>query len=562
MMMRLAGFKKMLIVAMVISAAMVSTLSAQSIASAPVEEPATQGALSSMRLLSTSQYTNTISAIFGKHIVPNVRFSPVQRIGGLLAIGARSTIVTMGALEPLENVARMVAKQVVSEANRDLLISCRPAAVERRDDECAQNFLIQVGRLLFRRPLTRTELENVVDIAGVSIGEAGDFYYGLSIALTYMLVSPKFLYIQEVLEADPAQPGNWQLDGYSKASRLSFFLWDAGPDSALLDAAEKGDLNTPEGLNREVRRLLTSPRLEQGVRAFFDDMLVAEGFSLLTKDPTIYPAFTSKVATEAREQLLRTIFDHLISREGDYRDLFVTRRTFMSRDLAAIYRVPVNVGPDEWVPYEFSEKEHRDGLLTLVGFLARYSHPGRTSPTKRGRGLRETLLCQHVPDPPPNVNFELFEDPTAERRTARERLTVHNTNPICAGCHRLTDPLGLILEKYDGAGQYRETENGAPIDTSGEINRVPVADAADLGKALRNYPALASCIVSRVYSYGTGREIDDDDGQFLDYLDTKFEQNNYRFLNLLRTIVTSNAFYAMKVDTNMIVMETSNAYQD
>ena len=560
--MRPARFKKMLIFAMLVTTAMVSTLPAQSTATTQIEEPETQGAVASMRLLSESQYTNTIAAIFGRHIVPNVRFSPVQRVGDLAAIGARSTVVTIGALEPLENSSRMVANQVVSEANRELLIPCQPAAVDKRDDQCAQNFLVQVGRLLYRRPLTGQEQKIIVEIAGESIGEAGDFYYGLSVALAYMLVSPKFLYIQETLEADPAQPHKWRLDGYSRASRLSFFLWNAGPDSALLDAAKRGELDTAEGLNREAQRLLASPRLEQGIRAFFADMLVTEGFSLLTKDPIIYPAFNSRVVSDAREQLLRTIVDHLIAQEGDYRDLFVSRRTLMSRDLAAIYRVAVSVGPDEWVPYEFSEEEHRDGLLTLVGFLARYSHPGKTSPTNRGRGLRETLLCQHVPDPPPNVNFDLFENATAERRTARERLVAHSVDPICAGCHRLTDPLGLILEKYDGAGQFRETENGAPIDTSGDVNRVPVSDAAELGRVLRNDPALTSCLVSRVFSYGVARELDADDGEFLDYLDSRFEYGDYRMLDLLRTVVTSKAFIAVKANTSRIAMESSNANQD
>ena len=129
--MKPARFKKMLIFAMLVTTAMVSTLPAQSTATTQIEEPETQGAVASMRLLSESQYTNTIASIFGRHIVPNVRFSPVQRVGDLAAIGARSTVVTIGALEPLENSSRMVANQVVSEANRELLIPCQPAAVDR-----------------------------------------------------------------------------------------------------------------------------------------------------------------------------------------------------------------------------------------------------------------------------------------------------------------------------------------------------------------------------------------------------------------------------------------------
>ena len=548
----------LIIAAMVYSSAIASTTTERP----HNEEPEVSGASPSMRLLSQSQYKNSIAAIFGPQISSNVRFSPVQRIGGLEAIGARSIIVTIGALEPLENSARMISAQIVSEANRDLLIPCQPSAAIKRDDNCAKIFLSRAGRLLFRRHLSDVELKNVVNVAGASAEQAGDFYDGLSQALAYLLISPKFLYIQENFEADPEQLNYWHLDGYSKASRLSFFLWDAAPDSRLLDAAKRGALSTQEGLDREVKRLLASPRLEQGVRAFFEDMLIVEAFDLLTKDPIIYPAFTSQAVTDAREQMLMTISDHLIARERGYRDLFVTRNTFMSRALAVVYRVPAHVGPVDWVPFEFSENDHRGGLLTLVGFLARYSHPGRTSPTNRGRGLRETLLCQHVPDPPPNVNFELFENSTAERKTARQRLEAHSSNPICAGCHRLTDPLGLVLEKFDGAGQYRETENGAPIDTSGSVNRVPVSDAIELGETLHDDPALTSCLVSRVYSYGTGRELSNDDGQLLDYFDREFENSDYRFVDLLESTVTSDAFFKVEVDDDLLAMENRNDYQD
>ena len=529
------------------------------LAAEPPLEPDNPGTEASLRLLSQSQYANTVAAIFGDHIVPNVRFAPVPRTGGLVAVGARAAVMTVGALEPLESAARAIAGQVVSEANRDLLMSCGPADAGRRDDACARQFLAPVGRLLFRRPLTAAELDGAVRLAGTTAEQASDFHEGLAAALSYLLVSPKFLYIQETAEPDPANPGQWRLDGPSKASRLSFFLWDAAPDSALLDAAERGRLHRPDGLRDELQRMLASPRVEQGVRAFFDDMLVAEGFDLLAKDPIIYPAFTSKVVMQAREQLLRTIVEHLLNRHGDYRDLYVTRQTFMTRDLAAVYRVPVYAGPNQWVPYQFSEDGRRAGLLTLVGFLARYAHPGRTSPTNRGRGLRETLLCQRVPDPPPNVSFELFENATAERRTARQRLDAHNTNPICAGCHSLTDPLGLIFERFDGAGQFRLTENGAPIDPSGEVNRVPVRDAIDLGHRLREDPALTSCLVSRAYSYATGREIQPADRPLLRHFEARFREDGHRFPELLHTIATSRAFDRVKAPPMLVAMEETHA---
>ena len=544
------GLKKALLATPLVGLAAAALLAVQAFGPARLEEPKVQGALPEMRQLSQTQYLESIAAIFGKDIVAKVRFAPIYRTDGLTAIGARTAMMTLGALEPIEESGRAVAEQVTSPEHRNLLISCQPKAIDARDEKCARDFLGKAGRLLYRRPLTETELDREVQTAGAAIGPAGDFYYGLSMALSRMLVSRHFLYIKESVEPDPAQKSAYRLDGYSKASRLSFFLWNAAPDSALLAAAEAGELHTRKGLDRQVERMLASPRLEQGVRGFFTDMLVLEGFDILAKDPIIYPAFTSKVVNEAREQLLRTIVDHLIRQNGDYRDLMTTRETFMTRDLAAVYRLPVNAAPEEWVSYKFPESDPRSGLLTQIGFLAKYSHPGKTSPTQRGRGLRETLLCQRVPDPPPNVDFSLLTESSEKLHTAREKLDAHRSHPVCAGCHKLTDPIGLVLENFDGAGQYRVNENGVTIDSSGAFDGVNVKDAADLGRALRESPALTSCFVSRIYSYGAGRKLEPADKEFSEYLQASFENGNYRLLDFLRTITTSNAFYAVKMPTS------------
>src|SRR5690606_13334461 len=221
------------------------------------------------------------------------------------------------------------------------------------------------------------------------------------------------------------------------------------------------------------------------IRGLFADMLRFDEFENLAKDTVIYPAFGPGVTRDAAEQMLRTIVDHLVTREGDYRDLFVTRDTFMSNALAAIYQVPISPSQD-FVPHRFPADSPRAGLLTQVGFLAIHSHPGRSSPTRRGEGVRETLLCQPVPLPPPNVDFSNFEDPAGEFKTARERLVRHSSDTACANCHLITDPIGLGLENFDGAGQFRMMENGATIDASGVLDGVGFEDPATLGVAVRH----------------------------------------------------------------------------
>jgi hypothetical protein len=341
-----------------------------------------------------------------------------------------------------------------------------------------------------------------------------------------------------------------RLDPSSKALRLSLMFWNAPPDVELLTAAEKGELNTPKGLSRQVDRLLASPRLETGTRAFFTDMLAFEYFDDLAKDPSIYPNFTLKVAADSKEQMLRTIVDHLLVRKADYRDLFTTRHTFITGDLAMVYRVPVE-RPLSWSPYEFSADSPRGGgLLTELGYLGLYSHPGRSSPTKRGKALRELFLCQKVPDPPPNVDFSKVEDPKKIFKTARERLTVHRSDPACAGCHKITDPMGLALENFDGAGQWRDDENGAAIDSSGVLDGITFTNAQGLAQAVHDHPATTSCLASRLYSYGVGGEIRTEDRDLIKYFDGRFKARGYRYPDLLREIAQSESFFAVSKDSS------------
>ncbi len=492
-----------------------------------------------VRLVSQEQYLNTLAYVFGPDIRVAPHFAPFRRTDGLLQVGASSAGVTTAQMQEFQRTARAMADQVVSPEHRNFLVPCTPKRDNAADARCAAQFLSSVGRLLYRRPLTRDELGKLVDAAGGAANRLKDFHGGLAVALEGILVSPDMLFVVDRSEPDPASPGQRRLESYSLASRLSFFLWNSAPDDALLSMATRGDLHSPDGMTRAVDYLLSSPRLETGVRALFDDMLGFDEFAVLSKDPGIYPAFVGDTVQDAREQTLRTIIDHLLVRKGDYRDLFTTRQVFMSPSLATLYGVST---PPGWTPYEIPQGNPRVGLLTQIAFLASHAHPGRSSPTLRGKALRELLLCQKVPRPPPNVDFSLIEDPKSTLHTARERLAAHRANPVCAGCHKITDPIGLALENFDGAGQYRATEKGAPIDASGNLDGKNFDDPAGLAQALRDSPALPACMVRRAYAYGTGGAVKPDDKAVLPYLNSQFAAEQYRLPDLLRTIALSRSF--------------------
>jgi hypothetical protein len=499
--------------------------------------------------LSNSQYRHIITDVFGPDIELGGRFEPGLRVDGLLEVGLGNVSVSTAGMEQYDTMARKIAAQVVDEQHRGMLVPCEPQSAGAPDDACVARAMRKFGLLLYRRPLTDAELASYVGAARVATGMTKDFYSGLSLSLAAMLSSPKFLFQPEVAVSDPDHPGGYRLDSYSLASRLSAFLWDAAPDLPLLASAERGELSTRSGYDRQVDRMLSSPRLETGVRSFFSDMFQFDDFSTLTKDGAIYPKFDVQVAADAQEETLRTVVDLLLVQHGDYRDVFTTKKTFLTSELAAIYRVPFandmpNGSPDAWGPYVYPATDPRAGVLAQVSFTALHSPPGRASATIRGKALREIMLCEKVPSPPANVNFKIVLDTgNPLYKTARERLTAHRSNPVCAGCHKFVDPIGLSLENFDGSGAYRTRENNVLIDTSGELGGIKFDGPMGLGRALHDDPATVSCLVNRLASYALGRQLTKNDQPVVQELERGFAASGFRLPELMRQIVTSGSFY-------------------
>ena len=514
-------------------------------AAAPAAAPATAVAEAGkepprrLRLLTASQLQNTMAYIFGPSVTVPSSFSTITRNDGLIGVGTSFAGVTSNQIETYQKTASGVDALIMSDRYREFLMPCRPKDEKAADDACARIYLASVGRLIYRRPLEPERLNEYVTEAHEAADRLKNFHTGLGTVLEGMLITPRVLMVSERSEPDPKHPGQLRLEAYSLASRLSFFLWNAAPDDPLLTAAATGELQTPKGFAKTVERMLASPRLEAGMRAFFDDMFQLDDFNNLSKDGQIYPAFTGTAVQDAREQTLRTTINHLVIKNLDYRDLFTTRTTFMSPSLAAVYKLPTTPG---WVEYEFPKDSPRIGLVTQIGFLAAHSHPGRSSPTLRGKALREILLCQTVPRPPANVDFSALENPDPNVKTQRDRVGLHLKNPVCAGCHKIMDPTGLALENFDGAGQFRVTEKGAPIDASGTLDGASFKDIAGMTAALHDHPSLPQCLVKRVYAYAVGTPSGSVDPVTLEQLDKQFVAGGYRLRELLRSVVMNPTF--------------------
>jgi hypothetical protein len=511
----------------------------------PNDEPEPVGGPAVMRRLTESQYRATIADIFGQDVSVKARFERGLRAEGLLAIGTGHAGMSPFSIEQYDAAAVGVAAEVLSEQRREKSVPCKPSGGPTHfDGPCAKQFVERYGPRLFRRPLRDEETTRFVAAARAGHERLNDFYSGLQIALVGMMMSPEFLLrIERTQESGDGEVR--ELDAWSKATRLSYFLTNSTPDNELLRAAGEGELDSSKGLQRQVDRMLASPRFEQAVRAFFQDMLQFDRFADLAKDPVVYPAFNSTVAADAQEQTLRTITDLLIQQRGDYRDLFTTRRAFLTRSLGIIYRLPVPTR-NGWETTEFPANANRAGIQSQIAFLSLNSHPGRSSATLRGKAIREVFLCQEVPDPPPNVNFAVVQDPSnASMPTARDRLEAHRTEPACAGCHKITDPLGLTLENFDGLGTWRTRENGGTIDASGSLDGADFNSADGLANALRDHPETPRCLVEKMYRFAVGRDTEMEERPYMDYLIKTFAGAGYRVPDLMRTIALSENFFAV-----------------
>lgn len=505
------------------------------------DEPEVLSGPPQMRRLTQEQYRASIADIFAPDIEITARFEMPIRSEGLIAVGTGKAGMSPFAVEQYDAAAQGIAATVLGKRRGEFL-PCGPLDPKVFDDACAREFLGDKGRLLFRRQLTDAEIDRFTDLTRKGATELGDFYQGLELSLYVMLVSPEFLYRIERMDAE-AEGRSGELDAYSKAARLSFFLTNSTPDDELLTAAEAGDLDGSSGIRHQTRRLMDSPRFEGAVRAFFADMLQFDKFGEISKDPSIFPAYNSEVAADAQEQTLRTIAEHLIADEGDYRDLFTTRDTYLTRALGPIYHTPVPTRGG-WEAVSFTPDANRAGIQSHISFLALHAHPGQSSPTLRGYAVRRIFLCQDVPDPPANVDFTAVEQGAhKEKVTARDRLELHATNPSCAGCHKVMDPLGLTLENYDGVGVFRTTENGGVIDTSGSLDGTDFNTTAGLAEALRDHPEIPRCVVQRLYNSAVGRDITWNERYYLDWLIEKFADDDYRIPELMQRIATSRHFY-------------------
>jgi len=435
-----------------------------------------------------------------------------------------------------EVVEEVVSALFDDPARRGTFIGCTPSSA---DDECAKNFLQSLGRRAYRRSLDDVELNQVLAIARTATAELEDVYEGMRWATISLFISPNFLYRPE-LGSDPAAEVS-RLKSHELASRLAFLIWNTAPDQALLDEADAGKLDTKEGIREVAEEMLDAPLGLEAAGAFAEDYMRVDRIGTQAKDQTLYPEY-GLVLQRAMVKDMRSTWE-TIAMEQDLLSLFSTRQVFVNAELASLYGLdPSGLTSDTFQARTLPDTTLQVGILAKPAFLSQFANQKEGSPTLRGKFIRESIMCTPVEPPPGNVALELPESSEDKPTTKRQRLEEHRQLEVCADCHSLMDPLGLPFESFDAIGQFRETDNGLPVDPSGEFDGVAVANAKELGQVMSTSASVAHCLVEQYYSYATGHAVRDVDGIVVEELGASFSSSGRLLRNLLLDIVTSDAF--------------------
>jgi hypothetical protein len=473
-----------------------------------------------LRRLNRWEYERTVRDLLGDVAAPPSRFPPEERAGGYDNNAAALTVspaLAYAYFDAAEALGRAAA------ANVRALVPCDPAG----GTACARAFIARFGRRAFRRPLTADETARFGRV--FDAGAQVDFASGVRLVVTAMLQSAPFLY-----RIDAGAPAD-------VATRLSYLLWGTAPDDALLDRAEAGRLATREEVEGTVIAMARDPRFEAVIGRFLTLWLELGEVTGAHKDARMFPAFTPAVAASMDQESRRFIDEVAARPEGTLPRLLTTPATSVDARLATFYGAPA---PPAGEPLHRVELDggRRAGLLTLGSFLVLHSTATETSPVMRGTFVRRNLLCDPLPDPPDDVPVL---PPPQRNVTTRERFARHATDPACAGCHALVDPIGYGLEAFDAVGRHRTTDMGKPVDTASILtasdNDGPFSGAVELARRLADSAKARRCAVTNAFRYALGRLEGEADACALRALEDRFERAGLRVRDLFAALAEAAA---------------------
>lgn len=485
-----------------------------------------------LRRLTRFEYNNTVRDLFGTTATPANSFPPDEVSDGFNNNALLLTVSPLHAEKYMEAAETLAANAVTKLAT---LHPCDTVALG--EQACAEKFARDFGRKVYRRTLDDEDVSTLMEAYA-----AGRTYQkGIEVMLRAMLQSPHFLYRVEFSGTEAPGAGMVRINGYETASRLSYLIWGSTPDDALLAEAEAGQLSTPQQVAETARRMLTDERAKRGVAEFYRQWAGLTRLDIITKDSNAFPLWSDEMRA-AMDAESTALVGHTVWGDTPTLAYLLTAPVGLARGpLADLYGVPAS---DSMVNLPSSE---RAGILTMPAFLAVQAHPDQTAPVLRGKFIYKKLLCREISPPPPELMDRITVPQVTDDSTARERFSAHSEDKVCAACHQYLDPPGFALENYDALGAYRTTENGLPIDTTGQfvgtrdINE-PFRDVIEMASLLARSEQVQDCVARQWFTFAMGRGVEAGDTCSVAPVQDAFAASGGNLAELMIDITQTEAF--------------------
>jgi len=496
-----------------------------------------------MRRLTHAEYNNAVRDLLGDTTAPASSFVLDNQVGIFNNTAAAQTVPSVLSDQYMDAALDLAGN--ITDAKT--LLGCDPkGTTASAGTTCVKNFIASFGRKAYRRPLTQDENTRLSDLYNTT-RMASDETTGVRAVVSALLVSPNFLFRPEFGSATSGFANAKKLTPYEQATRLASFLWASIPDDQLLNAAASNQLSTPAQIEAQARRMLADPKARQAVADFYDQWLGLDMLDAAVKDPTFYPGFDDELRASMVQERRRFV-DYVIW-QGDAKleTLLTASFSFLNAPLAKLYGA--SGGPADAATYQkvALDPKQRAGVLTQAAMLAAFARPDESSPVKRGKWVRERMLCTDLPAPPAVVP-QLPELKAGVSN--RERFAMHTNNPACSGCHQLVDGLGFGLENYDSLGAWRSMDQGVPVDASGNITSTmdidgPFTGGPELANTLATSEQVRDCAPTQVVRYAWGRRETPDDACSIAAVQKAFtaSDGNLRELMVQLTLTDTSTNY-------------------
>jgi hypothetical protein len=420
----------------------------------------------------------------------------------------------------------------------------QPQEKSATEAACAKQIAENLAKRAFRRPVTQADVARLMPFYE-SGRDGGNFDQGVERLVSAVLASPAFLY-RAISGPEGTKPNTeFALTDLELASRLSFFLWNSGPDDELLNLAAAKGLTKPGVLDAQIKRMLNDPRASSLVSSFAMKWLSLDDLDVVKPDPNIFGQQFSDALRQDFSREVESFMSSILLEDRSVVDLLTAKHTFVNQRLAQHYGIQGITGP-QFRKIELTD-ETRFGLLGKAAVLMRTSYADRTSPVLRGAWILGRLQGTPPTPPPPDVETDLKQAADEKPKTVRERLEQHRDKATCRQCHGVIDPAGLALENFDSIGRWRTTDSqagNAPIDASSVLpNGAPINGVNELRVQLTSRPSMfARAFTEKLMMYAINRELEYFDMPQVRWVVRGAAKDNYTLSSIVLGIVHTDAF--------------------